>query len=404
MRPRLAFAMAADKTRFVFDGDLLDRLGQSCDILSPTPMDEFSSLGSRTLLRDAEILVTGWGCPFISREILALAPRLRLVAHAAGTVKYMLDPAVYEAGIAVTNAVDANAIPVAEYTLAMIILANKRAFEFRELYRADPARGSSSALMDAPIGNYRRVVGLVGASRIGRRVAGLLAPFDYTILLHDPFVRASDEICAAAELVDLDELFSRADVVSLHAPSLPATRAMVGSHQLRLMRSGACLINTARGALVDERALVAELETGRISAVIDVTDPELPDPASPLYRLPNVFLTPHIAGAIGTERLRLGELVVGGNRALRRRPADAPRHRAGPARAAGLMAGARRALVVWGGHGAAYARTRRAGGARAARGGGLRGRCHPPITIGSGPTISATTRWWSGDHRRPAST
>ena len=310
MRPRLAFAMDPDKTRFVFDGDLLDRLARSCDILSATPMQEFASPASRTLLRDADILVTGWGCPFISREVLALAPRLRLIAHAAGTVKYMLDPTVYDAGIAVTNAVDANAVPVAEFTLASIILANKRAFEFRELYRSDPTRSSTSALRAQPIGNYRRVVGIVGASRIGRRVINLLKPFDYTILLHDPFVPANDEICRDAELVDLDAMFARADVVSLHAPSLPSTHAMVGRHQLRLMRDGACLINTARGALIDETALLAELETGRISAIIDVTDPEIADPASPLYRLPNVFLTPHIAGAIGTERLRLGELVI----------------------------------------------------------------------------------------------
>jgi phosphoglycerate dehydrogenase-like enzyme len=310
MRPRLAFAMAADKTRFVFNEQLVERLSESCEILSAIPIEEFSSLASRTLLRDAEILVTGWGCPFISPEVLALAPRLRLIAHAAGTVKYMLDSGVFEAGVAVTNAVDANAVPVAEFTLAAIILANKRAFEFRELYRADPTRAASSALMDEPIGNYKRVVGLVGASRIGRRVLRLLRAFDYTVLLHDPFVRPYDEICEGVDLVGLDELFARADVVSLHAPSLPSTRAMVGRHQLALLRNGACLINTARGALIDEAALVAELETSRISAVIDVTDPEIAPPNSPLYRLSNVFLTPHIAGAIGTERLRLGLLIV----------------------------------------------------------------------------------------------
>jgi phosphoglycerate dehydrogenase-like enzyme len=302
--------MAADKTRYVFDDELLDRLGRSCDILSGTPMEDFTSPTSRALLRDAEILVTGWGCPVVSRDVLAEAPRLRLIAHAAGTVKYTLDPAVYEAGIMVTNAVDANAVPVAEYTLASIIFANKRAFEFRELYRANPTRESSYALMDQPIGNYRRTVGLVGASRIGRRVARLLQGFDYEVLLHDPHVASGDEIGGMAELVDLDELFKRSDVVSLHAPSLPSTRAMIGRRQLGLMRDGTCLINTARGALVDEAALIGELETGRISAIIDVTYPEIPDPDSPLYRLPNVFLTPHIAGAIGTERLRLGQLAI----------------------------------------------------------------------------------------------
>jgi phosphoglycerate dehydrogenase-like enzyme len=310
MRPRLAFAMAPDKTRYVFEEEMHKRLAQLCDVLSPAPLEEFASPESRALLRKTEVLVTGWGCPFISREVLAAAPDLRLIAHAAGTVKYMLDPGVFEAGIAVSNAVEANAVPVAEYALAAIIFANKRVFEFRRLYREDPSRASSLALMDAPIGNYRRVVGIVGASRIGRRLIGLLQPFDCTILLYDPYVRGDDELRRTVEMVGLDELFTRADVVSLHAPSLPVTRGMIGAGQLVRMKDGACLINTARGALVDEAALIAELETGRISAVIDVTEPEIPEPGSPFYSLPNVFLTPHIAGAIGTERLRLGQLIV----------------------------------------------------------------------------------------------
>jgi phosphoglycerate dehydrogenase-like enzyme len=310
MRPRLAFAMSPAKTRFVFDDAALTRLRAVCDIVTPAPLEELTSPAARALLADVDFLVTGWGCPFISREIVAAAPRLRLIAHAAGTVKYHLDPAVFEAGIAVTNAVDANAVPVAEFTLAMIILASKRAFEFRDLYRADPTRASSHALMDTPIGNYRRKIGIVGASHIGRRVIQLLAPLDHSILLYDPHIRPNDEITQRAQPVSLDELIASSDVVSLHAPSLPSTRGMIGRHELGLLRDGAVLINTARGALVDEAALIAELETGRISAVIDVTDPEIPAADSKLYRLPNVFLTPHIAGAIGTERSRLGDLVV----------------------------------------------------------------------------------------------
>lgn len=310
MRPRLAFAMSPGKTRFVLDEAALERLGRICDIATPAPLEELGSPAARNILKDIEILVTGWGCPFISRDIVVAAPKLKLIAHAAGTVKYHLDPAVFEAGIVVTNAVDANAVPVAEFTLAMIILANKRTFEFRDLYRADPSRGSSHALMDTPIGNYRRTIGIVGASHIGRRVIELLAPFDFSILLYDPHIRPDDEITKQVQLVSLDELVAKSDVVSLHAPSLPATRGMIGGRELGLMRAGAVLINTARGALVDEAALIAELETGRISAIIDVTDPEIPPAESKLYRLPNVFLTPHIAGAIGTERSRLGNLVV----------------------------------------------------------------------------------------------
>ena len=310
MVPKLAFAMAADKTRHVFDDEALSRLARSCDIVRAAPLEEFSSAEARAVLGEIDILITGWGCPMVTAEVVKAAPRLKLIAHAAGTVKFTLDPAVYAAGIRVTHAADANAVPVAEYTLASIIFANKRVFELRDRYRADPGRRSSYALMDEPIGNYHRTVGLVGASRIGRKVARMLAGFDFTVLLSDPFVKPGDPVLDGAELVDLDTLMARSDVVSIHAPSLPATRAMIGAKQFGLMKDGAAFINTARGALIDEAALIAELQSGRIHAVIDVTDPEIPERGSPLYSLPNVFLTPHVAGAVGTERLRLGQMAI----------------------------------------------------------------------------------------------
>ena len=310
MRPKLAFAMAAEKTRHVFDAEAVARLAQTCDIVRDTPLEELSSDDARSVLSEIDVLVTGWGCPMVTAEVVKAAPRLKLIAHAAGTVKFTLDPAVYAAGIRVTHAADANAVPVAEYTLAAIIFANKRVFELRDRYRADPGRRSSYALMNEPIGNYHRTIGLVGASRIGRKVANMLAGFDFTVLVCDPFIRPGDPVLAGAELVDLDSLMARSDVVSIHAPALPSTRAMIGAKQLRLMKDGAALINTARGALIDETALIAELETGRIHAVIDVTEPEIPERGSPFYTLPNVFLTPHVAGAVGTERLRLGEMAI----------------------------------------------------------------------------------------------
>jgi phosphoglycerate dehydrogenase-like enzyme len=310
MKRRLAFAMDPQKTQRVLDDETLARLEWVCDVVTTEPLREFSSAAARRVLGEVEVLVTGWGCPHISRDVLAAAPALQLVAHAAGTVKSLIDPVAYERGIVVTNAVDANAIPVAEFTLATIIMANKRVLEFRDLYRADRTRGSSHALMDEPIGNYRRAIGIVGASRIGRKVINLLKGLDCNVLLYDPFVTRDDPIAAGVELVELDVLMARSDVVSLHAPSLPSTRGMIGAKQLKLMRDGATFINTARGALVDEAALIAELQTGRISAVIDVTDPEIPPPDSPLFELPNVLLTPHMAGAVGSERARLGRLVA----------------------------------------------------------------------------------------------
>lgn len=305
-RPALAFAMDPERTRHVVRPELIDRLSTICDILDPQPLADFAGQRARDMLRRTEILFTGWGCPAITAEIVLAAPKLRLIAHAAGTVKHFIAPEVYAAGIAVTHAADANAVPVAEFTLAAILFANKRAFALRDIYRRDRGRAAADALIDEPIGNYRRTIGLIGASRIGRKVTALLEHFDFDVQLCDPFVLPDDPINASARLVTLPDLLRQSDVVSIHAPLLESTRHMIGAEELRLMRDGATLINTARGALIDEASLLVELRSGRINAVIDVTEPEVPDRESPLYDLPNVFLTPHIAGAVGGERTRLG--------------------------------------------------------------------------------------------------
>jgi phosphoglycerate dehydrogenase-like enzyme len=251
-------------------------------------------------LGDVELLVTGWGCPPVDAAVLAAAPRLRAIVHAAGSAKGHVTPACWARGIVVSTAAEANARPVAEYTLAMILLANKAAARAERLYRE--RRGRVDALAELPaVGNAGKTVGVIGASRIGRRVIALLRPFDLEIVVHDPYVAGS---------VPLDELLAAADVVTVHAPSLPATRHLLDRPRLGLMRDGATLINTARGALVDHDALIAELRTGRISAVLDVTDPEPLPAGSPLYDLPNVVLTPHIAGALGTEVRRLGDAAI----------------------------------------------------------------------------------------------
>lgn len=309
-RPSIALAMRPDRTQHVLPPELLARLEQLGLLLDSTPMTTFTDDRARRLLAETEILVTGWGAPLFDASALACAPNLRLVAHAAGTVKGIVGPWVFDAGVLVTHAAQANALPVAEFTLAAIIFAGKNVFRFRDLYVAHRDRTLTHPLQAEPIGNYHRVVGIVGASRIGRRVIELLRPFDYEILLYDPMVSENEASGLRVEKVDLDTLFARADIVSLHAPLLPQTHHMVDTRRLSLMKNGATLINTARGALIDEDALLDTLKSGAIDAIIDVTDPEIPEHASAFYDLPNVFLTPHIAGAVGLERARLGETVI----------------------------------------------------------------------------------------------
>ena len=309
-RPAIVLAMQPSRTEHVLPEEVLRRLGGIGRLLDSEPLQRFDDERARRLLAEAEILITGWGAPYVGPEILAAAPHLRLVAHAAGTVKGVIDDSVFEAGIAVSHAAEANAVPVAEFTLAAIIFAGKHVFRFRDFYVADRNRNRTHPMQREAIGNYRRTVGIIGASRIGRRVIELLKPFDYRLLLSDPTLDAAEAESLGTVKVDLDELMRQSDIVSLHAPSLPSTRHMIDAGRLSLMKDGATLINTARGALVDEAALLSALKTGRIDAVIDVTDPEVPEAGSAFYDLPNVFLTPHIAGAVGLERTRLGEMAA----------------------------------------------------------------------------------------------
>lgn len=310
MRPKLAFAYDPTYTERVFAPEQLSRLAGLTEVLSFEPMTRLDTRAAADLLREAEILVTAWGPPPIDATTLDSAPKLKLIAHAAGSVKYFMDPAVFEAGVAVTTATAANAVPVAEFTLAAILFANKRVLEFRDAYRSGRNAMRTHPLMTSELGNYNKTIGIIWASRIGLKVIELLAPFDLDVVLHTPDLTAAEAAALGVELVELDELMARSDVVSLHAPALPSTRELIDARRLALMRDGATFINTARGSIVDQTALERELVSGRISAVIDVTEPEVLPADSPLYELPNVLLTPHMAGAVGTERERLGTLIV----------------------------------------------------------------------------------------------
>ncbi|MEU8758183.1 hydroxyacid dehydrogenase [Streptomyces sp. NPDC048659] len=254
-------------------------------------------------LAEAELLLTCWGATPLTAEVLDRAPRLKGVVHAAGSVKHHITDACWERGIRVASVAAANALPVAEYTLAAVLFAGKGVLRSARAY-GELRTGDAWLDESAPWGNYRRTVGVIGASRIGRRVIELLRPFDVEILLYDPYVTDPGPGVA---LVPLDELCARSGVVTVHAPQLPATRHMLGAAQLAAMPDGATLVNTARGSLVDEDALLPHLVAGRLHAVLDVTDPELPAPDSPLWTLPNVLLTPHVAGSLGNELHRLAD-------------------------------------------------------------------------------------------------
>jgi phosphoglycerate dehydrogenase-like enzyme len=299
---RAAFAMATSTARQLLHPAAVERIAAAVDIDPDVVLDRFEGAD----LADVELLITGWGCAPITADVLAAAPRLRAIVHTAGTVRRHVTEACWERGVVVSSAAAANAVPVAEYAVAMILLAGKRVPDIAREFRAARAQRDWNTLYpDA--GNYGATVGLLGASLIGRRVADLLRPFDLDVLLHDPYVADAEVRALGAEPVALDDLFARSGVVSLHAPLLPETTGMVDARLLGLMRDGATLLNTARGGLVDHTALELELLSGRLRAVLDVTAPE-PLPAdSPLWDCDAVLLTPHVAGSKGNELRRLAD-------------------------------------------------------------------------------------------------
>ncbi|WP_206784985.1 hydroxyacid dehydrogenase [Amycolatopsis sp. MtRt-6] len=309
-RPETLLVMARDTMEVQFGEAELARLRATARLGEPLCTDELTSAPVRARLAEVEVLITSWGCPPLDEAVLRAAPNLRAVLHAAGSVRDHVGAAVFDRGLLVTTAADANAEPVAQYTLGAILWAFKKvpflaadARKSREDWGYRDRRGELS-------GRDRTVV-LVGFSRVGRRVAALLRLLDLArVVVVDPVADPAEIRAAGAEPVSLAEALPQADVLSLHAPSLPETRHMIGAAELAALPPGAVLVNTARGALVDTAALEHACAEG-LHAVLDVTEPEPLPAGSPLYDLPNVVLTPHVAGSLGSETRRMSAEALG---------------------------------------------------------------------------------------------
>ncbi|MFD5190843.1 hydroxyacid dehydrogenase [Streptomyces sp. NPDC058357] len=306
-RPRVLVAIPREFRDRLFTPATWARLTDAADVVLSPSEGALESPAVDALLGATDVLLTGWGSGASSPDWVDRAPRLKAVIHAAGSVRWFMDERVFARGILVSSQAEENGRPVAEYTVAMILLAAKSVFRVEREFRLSRAAYPLDTFTG---GGFGTPVGIIGASRIGRRVLRLLRSFDLDVRVHDPFLSERDARSLGVRLVGLDELFERSAVVSLHAPLLESTRGMIGRRHFERMPDHAVFINTARGALVDQDALITEVATGRIDAVIDVTDPEVLPPDSPLWDLPNVILTPHMAGSVGNEVPRLGRGAV----------------------------------------------------------------------------------------------
>lgn len=255
-----------------------------------------------------EVLLTGWGAPRVDGELLRALPLLRAVFHGGGSLRGIATEEAYARGVRFFSSLEPTNRPVAEYTFAQVVLALKRVWPQALRMRND--RSWVREVRDLP-GTCGSAVGLVSFGRIGRDVREWLRRLEVRVLVTDPALTAEDAERAGVERVGLDGLFAQCDVVSCHAPWLPATERMIGGRHFAAMKPGATFINTARGAVVAEDEMIRVLgERPDLTAILDVTWPEPPVPGSPLFTLPNVMLTPHLAGCVGRECRRNGALVL----------------------------------------------------------------------------------------------
>jgi len=259
---------------------------------------------------DTAHIFSTWGMPtFTEAEIKTYLPSLKCVFYGAGSVQSFARPFL-NCGVKVFSAWAANAVPVAEYTVAQIILSGKDFFcQSRLLTKED--RTTAEQRRGAHIGNYRKKVGLIGCGMIGSMVAEMLKTYDLNVMAFDPFMSPEKAEKLSVTLCSLEELFATCSVVSNHLANNPQTQKMLTYKHFSAMPPYATFINTGRGAQVVEDDLIKALtERPDLVALLDVTDPE-PSPTNhPFYSLPNCFMTPHIAGSLGGEVIRMAEYMV----------------------------------------------------------------------------------------------
>ena len=290
----------------VYAPALLATLAKEAE-LSDTVYTKDYVLANKERFADTEYIFSTWGMPvFTSDEVKEIFKSLKCVFYGAGTVQAFARPFI-ENGVKVFSAWAANAVPVAEYTVAQIVLANKGFFAHqREMKQRNlPV---CAEMKKKFLGNYDLKVGLIGAGMIGSLVAEMLKAYKLEVLVFDPFLAPERAEKLGVKLASLDEIFSTCNVVSNHLANNAQTQGMLKYSHFSAMPPYSTFINTGRGAQVVEADLIKVLEERPdVTAVLDVTYPEPSVEGYPFYTLPNCFLTSHIAGSLCNETHRMSE-------------------------------------------------------------------------------------------------
>ena len=285
----------------LFAPDYVARLAALGDVTWNESERSWTAEELRDRLPGVDAAISCWGTHCFDEEVLAKADRLRFIGHAAGSVANIASAAAYDRGITVVSANDHMAKGVAEWNLCAMLLGR------RQLWRwADRVRGGGWIQRDERQENVLRVdgctVGIIGYGAIARELIRLMEPFQCRILVHTRYLTKQEAATRGLELVSLETLLKESDVIHLLTSLRRDTYQMINAANLPLVRDGAVFINSSRGKIVDEAALIQELKKDRFVAVLDVYVKEPLPEGSPLRTLPNVFPSPHVGGSGGEPR------------------------------------------------------------------------------------------------------
>lgn len=293
----------------VYGEQRLARLRQIADV-HPVVITSANLSQELPKLAEVEALFSTWGMIALTADQIAQMPKLKAVFYAAGAAGGFADPFI-DRGITVCSAVEANAIPVAEFCLGQILLSCKGYFANTQRCR----EGSYPARDTIGRGVYGETVALVGVGAVSRHLLRLLAPMRLRVVAVADYLvgRPDEEVRALGieRLVTLEEAFAQGYVVSNQLPDKLDNKGIIGARHFASMRPGATFINTGRGAQVDEAGMI-EVLTRRtdLTALLDVTHPEPPVPGSPLNSMPNIYRSSHIAGSANDEVHRLADWMI----------------------------------------------------------------------------------------------
>jgi D-3-phosphoglycerate dehydrogenase len=284
--------------------------------LRPVPRDAAAEAELARFASDLDVLVVCHGSPFVSGDVLDAADRLSLLGELEGdrfSYHFSLDAAVTR-GLRVVDTTHGSSWPTAEWALALALIGRRNAGAmFRRMIAHQPAfpggaKPRSGPGYDAAELTGKRV-GMIGFGHLARRLTELLRPFQTNIVAFDPFVPRELASAYGVTFAPLPAVMER-DVVFSLVPLTPGTTRMIGAKELDRLKPGSVFVNVSRGAVVDSDALLARLQDGDVIACLDVFDPEPVPVDHPIVDLPNVFLSPHIAGVTEESRRRFFELMV----------------------------------------------------------------------------------------------